>query len=457
MDIQDKIENKRVLFTIPPTHSKVTDYGAILTSHIHKRCVNWLLNASYPINSWGLYWIKENCPTIEILDAPNWKNIKKELKKGVDILGISFYTYQVPDVIRLVTLARKYGVKEIWGGNYGVQTPGIKAYFDKIIYGNGEFEVHKLLYGKELKRLKHPVCVHKWDASGLLGSLINLSTYKWHYNGILWTIKGCYSRCKFCPSTKFIGSTIAKLPLPEIERILDVYKNMGINSISIMDLDFFMDKIYADQVLNLLLARGMTWTCMTRIDHIKGRIKELKEKGASFLFIGVENLNARYLKEQLKYNTAREEIEKIFEEFDRNKLNYFLFYMLGFEDETVESIKRDIDFLSTLKSAALYQFQVVTPLPGSSLFEEYKSRVINWNWADWHCNSLVWKHPNITPQQMEDILIYAKKKTSLLNTTIRRILNENNPGEISTYLGYIGKKNTVAVIWSVFPRNIMEL
>ncbi len=74
----------------------------------------------------------------------------------------------------------------------------------------------------------------------------------------------------------------------------------------------------------------------------------------------------------------------------------------------------EIDYLASLQ-ATFYQFQVVTPLPGSNMFHQYKNKIINWNWADWHCNSLVWKHPHITPKEMEDILIYAKKKTSLSN------------------------------------------
>ncbi|MCG8376332.1 MAG: hypothetical protein MI702_07600, partial [Chlorobiales bacterium] len=52
-------------------------------------------------------------------------------------------------------------------------------------------------------------------------------------------------------------------------------------------------------------------------------------------------------------------------------------------------------------------------LPGSKMFNEYRTRIINWNWADWNCNTLVWKHPHITPKEMENILVYAKRKTSL--------------------------------------------
>ncbi len=405
--------NMRVLFTVPPTHPAITDYGAILTSHIHNRRVNKFLSASYPIPSWGLSWIKENCPTVEILDMPKWSRLKRELRKGVDILGISFYTYQVPDVIRLVELARKYGVKEIWGGNYGTQTPGIDIYFDRIIKGNGEAEVYRLLYGTELEEVRHPTVVQRWKLSGLIGNLIRLGSFNWSRSGVIWTIKGCYFKCDFCVSPSFIDNTRNRTPVNDLERVLDQYVKLKLKTVSIMDLDFLMDERFSKKVMDMLHERNLRWTCMTRVDHIQGRIGELKEKGCEIIFVGIENLNVNTLAEHNKYTKQRKEsLHDLFNELRHNKMGYYLFYMLGFESDTCESLKAEIDYLSSLQ-ATFYQFQIVTPLPGSKMFNEYRTRIINWNWADWNCNTLVWKHPHITPKEMENILVYAKRKTSL--------------------------------------------
>jgi radical SAM superfamily enzyme YgiQ (UPF0313 family) len=413
----------RVLFTVPPTHPIIADYGAILTSHIHKKPVNRFLSASYPIPSWGLYWIKENCPTVEILDMPSWRDLERELKKGVDILGIGFYTYQSPDVIKLVEMARKYGVEEIWGGNYGTQTPGMDIYFDRVIGGNGEAETYRLLYNKELDTIKHPTVVQTWRLNGIIGRLFRLKSFNWANSGILWTIKGCYYNCNFCVSQSFINRTRHKIPLSEIERVLDKYVEKKIKTVSVMDLDFLMDKEYADSVIEMLHNRKLQWTCMTRVDHIQGNIKYLREMGCVIIFVGVESLNIANLEEQNKYKISRREsLLSLFDELKKHKMGYYLFYMLGFENDTFQSLKKEIDFLSSLQ-ATFYQFQVVTPLPGSNMFEQYKHRIINWNWSDWNCNTLVWKHPHLTPRQMEEILIYAKKKTSLshiLSGLIRR-------------------------------------
>ena len=403
----------RVLFTVPPTHPAVADYGAILTSHAHRRRVNRFLSASYPIPSWGLYWIKENCPAVEILDMPKWSELERELSKGVEVLGIGFYTYQVHDVIRLVELARKYGVKEIWGGNYGTQTPGIEIYFDRIIKGNGEMGVYRLLYGKELEEVRHPTVGQTWKLSGLIGNLIRLGSFSWNNSGVIWTIKGCYFKCDFCVSPSFIDRTMNKTPIEELERVLDQYVEMKIKTVSIMDLNFLTDKRFSKQVMDMLHERNLRWTCMTRIDHIQGRIEELREKGCEIIFVGVESLNVNTLIAHNKYKKRRKEsVQDLFNELRRNKMGYYLFYMLGFEGDTYESLKEEIDYLSSLQ-ATFYQFQIVTPLPGSKMFDAYRTKIINWNWADWNCNTLVWKHPHITPRQMEDILVYAKRKTSL--------------------------------------------
>lgn len=402
----------RVLFTVPPTSAAVADYGAILTSHVHEKRVNWILSASYPIPSWGLYWIKENCPMVEILDMPSWRQLEREFKKGVDILGIGFYTYQVPAMIRLVEMARKYGVKQIWGGNYGVQTPGVDVYFDSVIRGNGEAEVYRRLYNEELEEIKHPVVVQTWKLSGMMGSLFRLNSFRWNESGILWTIKGCYYQCNYCVSPSFIGSTRNRTPLKELARVLDEYVLRGIDRISILDLDFLMDKRYSEEVIQLLVDRKLRWTCMTRVDHIQGHIADLRQKGCEIVFIGIESLNTDTLVEQNKIRSRRSNLEELFEELKNNKMGYYFFYMLGFETDTVESLKKEIDYIASLQ-ATFYQFQVVTPLPGSKMFDAYRNRIINWNWSDWNCNSLIWKHPNITPKQMQDLMVYAKRKTAL--------------------------------------------
>jgi len=87
------------------------------------------------IQSYGLRFLKQNIPEIEILEYPTWEQYVKKLREGWDVVGFSFYLSDTPEVLEMVEYARSAGIEEIWCGNYGALTPEIQDRFDKIFIG----------------------------------------------------------------------------------------------------------------------------------------------------------------------------------------------------------------------------------------------------------------------------------------------------------------------------------
>ena len=143
------LPNKRILLTTVFREGRRYDYWGSNTP-------NRFLRYTYPrICSFGLRFIKHNIPQIEILEYPSWKEFTEKISKGdYDTVGFSFYINEIPDVIRMIKFARENGVKEIWGGNYGVLTPGIEKHFDRVFIGYAEHEIAKEL-GVEIGEIKH--------------------------------------------------------------------------------------------------------------------------------------------------------------------------------------------------------------------------------------------------------------------------------------------------------------
>jgi radical SAM superfamily enzyme YgiQ (UPF0313 family) len=404
---------------------------------------------SAPIPPWGIYWISENCPDVEPVPYPTWGRYKTILEEGVDILGISFYTHHIPAVLKMIEMARKAGVKEIWGGNYGAATPGIEEKFDRIFMGNAEREVHQTLYGKPPDRIKHPILVKDRAINFRLGGLLRpvgrlIGRGRKKVMGIMWSKRGCNHTCSFCASPSFIGDTKFELPMDEIRAVLDAYSNEGIRLVKIMDLTFFDQPARAEEVIRELENRNMLWMCMTRVDWVLGRIRELKERGAYIFLIGIESLNSSSL-HSVNKRTSRDMILELFEEIDANDFPIIATTMLGHEEDTVESLVKDIDYLAS-RALGLYQWQVVTPLPGSAMFHEYESRIIDWNWGHWNGNHLVFKHPHITPEEMGKLRVYAQKKTSMF-TMLARLLKKQPSHQKRVHrpsLAISGKTETIA-------------
>ncbi|MEK6775570.1 MAG: radical SAM protein [bacterium] len=359
----------KILFLTPPTPKPIRDYGAGLTSHINNRQVVNHINISMPIPAWGLYWIKENVPGVDIIDNPSWERIEAEFRKGVDILGISFYTYQYHDTMRLIAMARRYGVKEIWGGNYGIQTPGIADHFDRVFWGNAEKEIHARLYGSEPSELRHPVflgeALLQSSLTGMVGKAVNRLGILCNDIGVLYTHTGCAYGCTFCSSPPFIKKTGQRIPMDEITRVLDAYQDYGIDSIKIMDLTFLDNKAHSEMVIREFEKRGMQWMCMTRVDKLLGRVRELEERGLYFALLGIESLNNKSL-DSMRKKESREMCLEVLEEIKANNLWVNMACMIAQPEDTVQSIRKEVDFLNRY-NLGVYQFNVITPYPGTAM------------------------------------------------------------------------------------------
>lgn len=105
-------------------------------SKIDKRGKHKWLNAFTP--AMGIRFIAENFGGVEVLEYPTILEFEKALDDRVDVVGISFLTSQAEEAKRMSQIARAHGVKEVWGGGWGIDTPGVKAHFDRSFSGYGE-------------------------------------------------------------------------------------------------------------------------------------------------------------------------------------------------------------------------------------------------------------------------------------------------------------------------------
>lgn len=398
---------KKILFTTAYIKDKLFDYWEANTPNTLFR-FNWIRR-----NSSGLRFLKQNIPEIDILEFPKFEEFKEKLKSGkYDVLGISFYINEIPQAIEMVNYARKLGIKEIWGGNYGAMTPEVKKYFDKIFVGYAEEAIAKE-FGMKIERIKHPpIIIHTGTP---IGVYILVS-------GVIQTTRGCSLNCNFCQTPKFC-SKVSPVPIESIDEVLAEYKRLGIREVLIYDENFGLLKKHAEQVASLMDKYKLNWYAMTRADILSANLDKWQKKGLIGAFIGIENFS----QENLDFIGKKESRESIINLLDRlNKKSFLVigYYMIGFENETKESILRDMKKLKEMK-LDLCQVSVITPFPETQLkdYLDKKFGIINRNYVDYDTKHLVWKHPNIKPGEVSELLkkcfkiVYSKK--TFLNSWIK--------------------------------------
>jgi radical SAM superfamily enzyme YgiQ (UPF0313 family) len=341
-------------------------------------------------------FIRANIPTVDILEYPSWEEYGDALKNKYDIVGISFWTYTSSQALKMARMARECGVREIWGGGHGVNTPGIQPHFDRIFSGYGEFELSELLYNRPLETPTHPIMECQYD--------FFFNPIK---TGYLFSIRGCRMLCEFCSGPPYYKRLVVT-PMEEIERVLDIYLEREIKHISLVDETFLQNREHARKVLNAIHRRGMTFSATSRADIFIGNIKELRDMGMRSIYTGIESLNNLSL-DSVKKGTNPNHFIRLFKELVENDSFGFATYMIGFEHDTIENVKENIEKLKAIEGLFAVQFWIVTPFPGSVFYDrlDKEGLIVNKNWEDYDAVHLIWKHPRLSPEETLDLMKYA--------------------------------------------------
>ncbi|MCG8422333.1 MAG: radical SAM protein [Proteobacteria bacterium] len=353
----------------------------------------------FTLPNYATRFIKANVPSVDILEYPTWDEYESALKsERYDVLGISFWTYTSGAAAKMAKMAREAGIPEVWGGGHGVSTPGIDAHFDRVFDSYSEYELKLLLEGEEITEFRHPDLSHKYDYF-----LEEVPT------GYLFAIRGCRAPCNFCSGPRYYKK-LAATPLPEVEKILDFYRERGIKHITVVDETFLQRKQHAKEVIEAMEKREMTFTCTSRIDVLVRNIDELHEHGLTNVYVGIESMNPVSLQNVRKGNTPNKTTALLKR---LHELGCFAFgtYMICMDNDTEESVKEDVAKLDMFPALYGAIFWITTPFPGTDLYDEVDAagRIVDKDWSHYTALHLVQEHPNFTPEEARKLLYYCVK------------------------------------------------
>lgn len=345
----------------------------------------------------ALQFLKANVPSIDILPHPTWQEYEAALEKDYEVVGISFFSYTATTAARMAAMARQHGAKEVWGGGYGVSTPGIGRHFDRLFRGFADAPVKELVEGVPLERLKHPVMMGVLDYPHVQPKV-----------GYLSTTRGCNLGCEFCPEPVHFGYNLLTTPLEEVERVLEIYAREGVTVITLLDDCFLLNKPHGLAVVEALGRYGMKFTITSRIDILSGRIKYLHERGLAMVLVGIESMNDASLVDGNKGETVRQMFD-FFNELRDNNVYLWGSYIVGFGTDTEESIKADIQQLNEIDILTGTMIAIETPYWGTPLHQRLvrEGKIIDNDPEHYDSCHLVWRHPHFDPDQGREMFEWA--------------------------------------------------
>jgi len=154
---------------------------------------------------------------------------------------------------------------------------------------------------------------------------------------------GCPFSCSFCVYSE-IGYKTGNL-----DRVFDelqYIKKLGIREIFFKDQTFCIQPKRAEKICAYMIDNKMrfSWTCFLRVTQAKPDfLSLLKRAGCHTIIFGVETASQDLLDQYLK-QTSLEDIHKAIQICRKFGLKSVCTFIIGFPDESIESMKKTIDF-----------------------------------------------------------------------------------------------------------------
>lgn len=184
--------------------------------------------------------------------------------------------------------------------------------------------------------------------------------------------RGCPFQCSFCTIINVQGRKSRWRTPDDVEALLRAHLDRGVHRFFITDDDFARNRHWEeilDRIIEMRERDGLEFTFLIQVDALAYKIPNFIDKcrraGCLRVFIGLETINAGNLLHAKKRQNKIGEYRTMLQAWRAAGVIVFCGYILGFPEDTVQSIEKDIEIIKNELPLDCLEFFVLTPLPGS--------------------------------------------------------------------------------------------
>lgn len=362
---------------------------------------------------------------VELIDA-NREDIFVDKIDG-DLVVFSTLTPQAPWVYKTADALRRLGKKVVIGGMHVTALPEEgKAHADAIVVGEAEAILARLLEDAARNNLSHFYYGQKLSLDNLPERRRGLLKSKYRFDSFF-TARGCPYKCTFCSVRKFFGDTIRYRPIPEVVKeiasspyrmLMNIDDNIwGVNINRSVEL-------FREMALNI---KGKWWfgqADLVTVQHKKGdeMLKWANRSGLTTVMAGWESNSIESLEHYNAKTKQGSDREDAIKKIRDNGIDVMLFIMVGARSEKPDEYMRILEVCDKLDVSA--HPVMLTPFPGTELYEEYKNYLIpGKEWDDFDGNTALYYHDNqyMTPENREQAVLWVRKELFTWPRILRRL------------------------------------
>jgi len=230
--------------------------------------------------------------------------------------------------------------------------------------------------------------------------------------------RGCPFTCSFCTIINVQGHVSRQRSVESIEHIIRFNVEQGLSSFFISDDDFARNKDWEcilDKFIELREVHKLKISFTIQVDtlchNLPGFIEKSKRAGVKRVFIGLENINPESLVGASKRQNKITDYREMLLAWKKVGVITCCGYILGFPNDTQESILRDIEIIKKELPVDLLEFFFLTPFPGSEdhLKLHTAGIAMDEDLNQYDLNHAVTAHPKMSKENWEETYLKAWK------------------------------------------------
>ncbi|MCL2150986.1 MAG: radical SAM protein, partial [Coriobacteriia bacterium] len=232
---------------------------------------------------------------------------------------------------------------------------------------------------------------------------------------------GCPNRCSFCAISR-----IADYRQRPIESVIDELRGLGRRNLIFYDPNFFADRAYALELMKAMEPLRLRWGATATVDF--GFDDELldaaQRAGLSGVLIGFESMSRQALESANKRFAEPGSYRQAVLNIHRRRITINGSFVLGLDEDSAEDLAILPDRILEM-GIDLPLFFLLTPIPGSGLFEELKQqgRILTEDWSRYTQADVVFSPLGMTAGQLQDSYSLAWRRSYSFRNILRRVFN----------------------------------
>ncbi|MEM3785372.1 MAG: radical SAM protein [Candidatus Bathyarchaeia archaeon] len=392
---------------------------------------------------------------IEVLDCNaqqiDWKGLEEKIASlKPDIVASSaLATCNTYLVVRTLETAKRVNPKilTIAGGQHFTATAqeSLETYpeIDVIVRGEGEQTLAELVKTAEKKSsfphirgisFRHDGKIVHNPPRPLIENLDSLPypgyhfvkdvVHKYHFAAmagkdapyaLIEGSRGCSHKCTFCSQWRhWQGTWRTKSSKRIADEMAFCHNNYGSTFIWLTDdnFNFGERRELADEIIKRGIAEEIMWFTQARCDDIvrnKDVLPKMRKAGFRWVLLGVENPSQSTLK-TFRKNITAEDAKEAVKLLKKNDIFPQAMFIIGERKDTAKSIAELREFANELDPGFAI-FAILTPFPGTELFEEAKRNgwIEDFNWSHYDMIHAIMPTETLTRKEVQEELYNCYK------------------------------------------------